>query len=137
MPHGIDIGRRRLLVGAATIAGTVLATDVLSKTERAYAAVKTALNFRERRKRVHPANSPSLDTQVATQSISQGQQGSIQDTPTPDATFEAARRDLVIQQDQKAQTDNRFAWCPVPDIINTTTRRGTGSNGQQTEELYA
>ena len=27
--------------------------------------------------------------------------------------------------------------CPVPDIINTATRRGTGSHGQQTEELYA
>jgi len=27
--------------------------------------------------------------------------------------------------------------CPVPDIINTTTRRGIGSNGQVTEELYA
>jgi hypothetical protein len=27
--------------------------------------------------------------------------------------------------------------CPVPDIINTATRRGIGSNGQQTEELYA
>jgi hypothetical protein len=26
--------------------------------------------------------------------------------------------------------------CPVPDIINTATRRGIGSNGQQTEELY-
>jgi hypothetical protein len=27
--------------------------------------------------------------------------------------------------------------CPVPDIINIATRRGIGSNGQDTEELYA
>jgi transcriptional regulator with XRE-family HTH domain len=27
--------------------------------------------------------------------------------------------------------------CPVPAIINTATRRGIGSNGHQTEELYA
>jgi len=26
--------------------------------------------------------------------------------------------------------------CPVPVIINTATRRGIGSNEQQTEELY-
>ncbi|MDQ6660532.1 MAG: serine/threonine protein kinase [Chloroflexota bacterium] len=26
--------------------------------------------------------------------------------------------------------------CPVPDIINTATRRGIGSHGQQREELY-
>src|SRR5579885_293103 len=30
-----------------------------------------------------------------------------------------------------------WLYCPVPDIINTTTRRGIGSNGHETEELYA
>jgi hypothetical protein len=27
--------------------------------------------------------------------------------------------------------------CPVPDIINTATRRGIGSNGHPTQERYA
>jgi hypothetical protein len=27
-------------------------------------------------------------------------------------------------------------FCPVPDIINTTTRRDIGSIGHETEELY-
>ena len=31
----------------------------------------------------------------------------------------------------------KFLKCPVPDIINTATRRGIGSNGYKTEELYA
>jgi len=39
MPNGIGTGRRRLLVGATTVAGTVIAADALSKTEKAYAAV--------------------------------------------------------------------------------------------------
>jgi hypothetical protein len=30
----------------------------------------------------------------------------------------------------------RTCRTPVPDILNTTTRRGIGSNGHETEELY-
>jgi len=30
-----------------------------------------------------------------------------------------------------------IAVCPVPDKINTVTRRGIGLHGQQKEELYA
>jgi hypothetical protein len=39
--------------------------------------------------------------------------------------------------DERKEEGERITICPVPDIINTATRRGIGSNGPQTEEVYA
>ncbi len=38
--------------------------------------------------------------------------------------------------DEKNVADHHYQ-CPVPDKLNIATRRGIGSNGHQTEELYA
>ncbi len=43
----------------------------------------------------------------------------------------------AIRAEAKEYYEVGTQGCPVPDIINTATRRGIGSNGQDTEELYA
>ncbi len=78
--------------------------DALSKTEKAYAEVKSALNFRERRMSVNQANSASPDIQATPLNISQGQPGSIQDTPTPDATVSALQKNQLEPQVQQLET---------------------------------
>ncbi len=116
-PQEVDKGRRRLLAGAAALAGTILAIDAASKTEPAYAAVKKFADFRDRRGNINSTNSPSLDTQVTTQSITQREPVNIQDTPTPD--LQATKTALDIQSArltiQKQQTDNALAF--VTDIV--------------------
>src|SRR6266699_3030690 len=42
---------------------------------------------------------------------------------------------LILSTYERAS--RRIRICPVPDKINTVTRRGIGSDGHQTEELYA
>jgi hypothetical protein len=54
-------------------------------------------------------------------------------------TFAMRMRETLAEYAHQYLPDNPFYTqvCPVPDIINTATRRGIGSNGQQTQELYA
>jgi hypothetical protein len=121
MPHGIGTGRRRLLVGAATIAGTMIAADALSKTEKAYAVVETALTFREGRKGVNLTGSTYLTTTTTTLDISQGQLGNIQGTPTPDATVVAAQKDKTIQDDIAAQNANNWWRTNLISLLTSLT----------------
>ncbi len=39
--------------------------------------------------------------------------------------------------DKGTRSQRSSELCPVPDKINTVTRRGIGLHGQQKEELYA
>jgi Pentapeptide repeats (8 copies) len=130
-PQEVDKGRRRLLAGAATLAGTGAVIAALSPIEKAYAAIEATASFPDRSKRTSLTHSAPNDTSV-TLDISQGEPVTVQGTPTPD--LQATKTALEIQSDQltiqKQQTDNRFAfWTDVGTPVSVLITGVLGTTG--------
>ena len=106
----VDIGKRRLLWGAARGAAAIGAIDLLAQAEPVYANLKKVAQFRDRRKSANPPNSSSLDTQITTQDNPQGQPVTVQDTPTPDATVTALNKRKLELDVQQAQNQSNWFW---------------------------